>query len=197
MRPSRSLRLTGALALAVCLGLSACGGDDAAPNDAATNDQNSDGGSGGGDVPGEDAGYGGEAGSVPEDLCALVSAEDVGAVLGETVQAQMTPSGDCQYPGGSATSLYPLISVQQDIGGAGGIEGVQSAAEAALGGTAEPLSVAGGEGFVVNGSSGVSTVSQGAVAAGGFIVSVSLSGGDPAGNTDIIGQLVELTISAL
>lgn len=179
-------------ALALLLLLSACGGDDG--DSAATGDSTDES-----IDESADEGSTIEAAEVPDDVCALASADEVGAILGETVEAQDVPGGGCQYPGETRESLYPTISVAEDVDGAGGIAGAQSGAEMTLGSTAEAITVNGFDGYVISGSLGesTSTVSQGAVAVNGLLVTVSLSGGEAASNAAIITQLLELTVTAI
>ena len=94
MPASRFARLTSGLVrvlsvvlgvLVLSLSLAACGGEDPVTPSDTTGDG------------GESAG--GEAAADPVDVCATVAAEDVGTVIGETVEATPAPPGGCQYSG--------------------------------------------------------------------------------------------------
>ncbi len=135
-------------------------------------------------------------GAVPADVCKLLSAADVSAILGEKVEPKAVPGGGCQFPGGTAKSLYPLITVLEDTPGAGGIDGAKAGAQAATGGTAAPLTVSGVPGFVVTGRMG-GTATQAAVAKKGLIVSVTVSGGEKAGNEKVVSEILKLTLAKL
>jgi hypothetical protein len=180
-------------AFALLLLFSACGGDDSGDSPAMgdSSDQATD------DTTSDDSDNG--TVEVPEDICALVTADEVGAVLGETVEAKDVPGGGCQYAGGTSASLYPTISIAEDVAGAGGIEGAQSGAEMTLNTTGEAITVGGFDGYVVSGSLGssTSTQTQGAVSANGLIVTITMSGGDAAANAPIVTQLLELTLAAI
>ena len=135
-------------------------------------------------------------GAVPVDVCKLLSAADVSAILGEKVEPKAVPGGGCQFPGGTAKSLYPLITVLEDTPGAGGIDGAKAGAQAATGGTAAPLTVGGVSGFVVTGRMG-GTATQAAVAKKGLIVSVTVSGGEKVGNEKVVAEILKLTLAKL
>jgi len=190
-----SIRLATALAVAATLTLSACGGDDA-PSDGAQEsaDTGAEPGEGSVTAPGSEESQPSVA--VPEDLCVLISAEDVGAVLGEPVRAEPAAYG-CSYLGDVRESVYPLITAQEDVEGAGGIAAAQTGAELTVSGTGESLTVDGNPGYVVHGSFGAGTVSQGGVAVNGLIVTVTLSGGEPVANNATVIALLELAAAAV
>jgi hypothetical protein len=139
----------------------------------------------------------GKRAAVPADVCKLLSAADVGAVLGEKVEAKEAPGGGCQFPGGTRKSLYPLVTVQEDFAGAGGIEGAKTGAQLTTRGTATPLVVAGASGYVVTGQVMGSTSTQAAVATRGLIASVTVSGGEKATNEKVVVKILELTLAKL
>lgn len=124
------------------------------------------------------------------DVCKLLSAADVRAILGEKVEPKDVPRG-------TRKSLYPLITVLEDTPGAGGIEGAKTGAKAATGGTPAPLTVSGASGFVVTGQLMGSTSTQGAVAKNGLIVSVTVAGGEKAGNEKVVADILKLTLAKL
>lgn len=139
----------------------------------------------------------GKRAAVPADVCKLVSAADVGAVLGEKVEAKDVPGGGCQFAGGTRKSLYPTLSVAEDFAGAGGIEGAKAGAQATVGGVATPLTVSGASGYVVTGKVATSVSTQAAVAWKGLLVTVTLSGGEKASNEKIAAEIVKLTLAKL
>ncbi|MDP1805161.1 MAG: hypothetical protein Q8K72_08355, partial [Acidimicrobiales bacterium] len=179
---------------ALALVLSACGGDDDSTQSTADDTETTDETTAD-TVAGDDTDT--DKVDVPEDICALVSGEAVGAVLGETVEARDVPGGGCQYAGGTAASLYPTITVAEDADGAGGIDGARAGAEGAVSGTAEDLTVQSHDGYVVTGAVMGSTSSQGALAVDGLIVTVSVAGGEAASNAAAITELLDLTVTAL
>ncbi|CAN5627007.1 hypothetical protein BH09MYX1_BH09MYX1_37410 [soil metagenome] len=134
---------------------------------------------------------------VPGDVCKLLSVAEVGAILGETVEAKPVPGGGCQFAGGTRKSLYPTFTVQEDVPGAGGIEGAKTGAQAVTAGTATSLSVGGVSGYVVTGQTMGATATQAAVAKSGLIVSVTMSGGEKANNEKIATQLLALILPKL
>jgi hypothetical protein len=138
----------------------------------------------------------GKRAAVPADVCKLLSAADVSAILGEKVEPKAVPGGGCQFPGGTAKSLYPTISVQEDTPGAGGIDGAKAGAQATTGGTASPLTVGGASGYVVTGRLG-STATQAAVAKNGLIVTVTVSGGAKAGNEKVVTDILKLVVAKI
>ena len=86
--------------------------------------------------------------------------------------------------------------MQED--GGDGLATAQADAETALGAAAEPVTVGEATGFVVSGTLvGGRTASQGAVALEGLIVSVTVTGGDPAANVGVVTRLLELTLAGL
>jgi len=139
----------------------------------------------------------GKRAAVPADVCALLSAADVGAILGEKVEARPVPGGGCQYPGGTRASLYPTISIAEDFAGAGGIEGARTGGAAATGGVATPLTVGGAPGYVVTGARMGSTTTQAAVAIHGLLATVTLAGGEKTGNEKIAASILKLAIAKL
>lgn len=134
-------RSAGFLAIALTLSISACGGDDAPPS--ATE-------SGGGSPAPVDYPI--------DDVCAILSTEDVGNVLGRDVEATPSP-GSCTFASAGGDSSPSVISVLEDPGG--GLESAQPESESALGAAAEPLDVGGNQGYVVIGAQGETSVLRG------------------------------------
>ena len=135
--------------------------------------------------------------SVPGDVCALLSAAAVGAILGETVEAKAVPGGGCQFAGGTRKSLYPTISIAEDVAGAGGIKGAKSGAQAVTGGVASPLGVGGVTGYVVTGKMGGSVASQAAVSIHGLLVTATVSGGEKESNEKVLAEILKLAVVKL
>ncbi len=135
--------------------------------------------------------------AVPADVCSLLSAADVGVVLGEKVESKEVPGGGCQFPGGTRKSLYPTVSVAEDVAGAGGIEGAKTGAQGTVGGVTSPLTVNGASGYVVTGKIMNSTSTQAAVATKGLIVTVTLAGGEKATNEKIAADILKLALVKL
>jgi hypothetical protein len=147
-----------------------------------------------GDAGAAPSGPAGKRAAAPADVCKLLSVTDVGAILGEKVEAKQAPGGGCQFAGGTRQSLYPLVTVTEDFAGAGGIDGSKSGAQATTGAVATPLTVGGASGYVVTGKLLGSTSTQGAVATRGLLVSVTLAGGEKASNEKVVTKLLELTL---
>ncbi len=142
---------------------------------------------------------GGEAATVPSDVCALFDNATVSALVGETVVGEPTPNGGCRYPASTAQSLAPIIEIAPDFEGAGGIAGAQSGVEAMVGTPAAPLTVGGYSGYLVSGTvPGTSMMlSQGAVAVKGLIVTIGATGPDAAQNAAVITALMETVVGKL
>lgn len=189
LRP-RSSRLAAGL-VALTLLLAACGGDDG--DSTSSGDTTADAGTDAGDD-----GTGGERAEVPDDVCALVTAEQVAAVTGEAgVIAEDVPGGGCRYPGEDVrNTVAPTISIAEDVAGAGGITAAQMGAEAALGGTAEAITVDGAPGYLISGEVMGFSSTQAAVAHDGLIITVGVNGSDPA-NAQRAEQLLQITLDAL
>jgi len=135
---------------------------------------------------------------VPEDLCALVSAEDVSAVVAETVAiGEAAEAGACIYQAGSTEDLVVSLGLVAE-GDIGGLEGARSQLEETVGATSVPVTVIDNEGFVASGTLSGRPFSSGAAALdNGLLVIVTLGNGDPVRHTEQITQLLELTIGAL
>ncbi len=135
--------------------------------------------------------------AVPADVCSLLPAAAVSKILGETVEGRAVPGGGCQFPGGTAASLYPTVSIALDSPGAGGIDGAKAGAQATLGSTATPFTTGDAGGYLITGTAMGSTSTQGAVATRGLIVTVSVAGGAKATNEPIVGELLKLAVAGL
>lgn len=135
---------------------------------------------------------------MPEDLCAVVSAEEVSAVVAETVAiGEEAELGSCIYQAGSTEDLVVALGLVTQ-GEAGGLEGARSQVEQTVGAPSVPVTVSGNEGFVASGTLSGRPFSSGAIALDfGLLVVVTLANGDPERQTDLVTQLLELTTGAL
>jgi hypothetical protein len=168
-----------ALVLVLGLGLNACGGDDTGSTAPAR-----DGGSQTTAASADDGGDG-EAATIPDDVCALVSAAEVGAILGETVDPQPAPQGGCTYNGESRDSLYPNIYLED-------------AADSDITGVGDPISVDGHDGFIRDsGAATGASVFEGVLVVDDILVRVVVNSDDLAGDRATVIELLKLTASEL
>lgn len=188
MSVSRSLRV-GIAALGLTLVLGACGGGGSDDKDSASDDTKST----------TSVADGGDTADVPSDICALVSADKIAAITGETeVTANDVPGGGCQYKDGSARGVYPTVDIKPADDYAGGIEGSQTGAEAVTGGTAEPITVGTAKGYFVSGNKVGASVSQAAVETdNGLIIIVSMAGADFAAQKQYAPKILQLFVDAV
>lgn len=200
-------RRVAALALAsmLCVACGSDSDDSAASDDAPTTEQVNDNPLGEGTVAPDtetddaDAGDSGDADSndsgdaltPPEDLCLVVTADDIAPITGEAgVSARTDPFG-CTYSGEDVrNSVYPTVSVQENFDGAGGLEGAKAGAQAASGGTATDIEVDGNAGFVVVGSALGSPNTAAVVEYRGLLVSTNLSGDNAAMAEQILATVI-------
>jgi hypothetical protein len=169
-----------ALTLALALAVAGCGGDSGADGAGASEPSGDAGDSSAGEPAGtEDA----------VDVCALVTAEQVGAVLGATVTLSEVPGGGCTFgqEDPRATSVALSSSVVDEA--AGGFDGAVSGVTAVVEG--EPVDVpVGDRGLLVVGPAfgGESDQGGGLVQIGSTLVQVTLlQGGDL--SADEVGAL--------
>lgn len=180
----------GIAALGLTLVLGACGGGGSDDKDSASGDTKSTTTvAADGDVSGE----------VPSDICALVSADKIAAITGETeVTANDVPGGGCQYKDGSARGVYPTVDIKPADDYAGGIEGAQTGAEGVTGGTAEPITVGTATGYFVSGNKSGASASQAAVETdNGLIIIVSMAGADFAAQKQYAPAILKLFVEAV
>jgi hypothetical protein len=179
---SLPIRAASGLALMLVLGtgVTACGGDDNAADTDSTAPAGDD--SSQDTSPSADDG---DAASIPDDVCALLSADEVGAVLGETVEAQPAPQGGCSYNGESRESLYPNIYLED-------------AADSDITGVGDPISVDGHDGFIRDsGAATGASVFEGVLVVDDILVRVVVNSDDMAGQRGTVIKLLELTASKL
>lgn len=188
MTLSRSFRV-GFAALGLTLILGACGGGGSDDKDTASDDTKSTTSVAAGD----------DAAEVPSDICALVSADKIAAITGETdVTANDVPGGGCQYKDGSGRGVYPTVDIKPADDYAGGIEGAQTGAEGVTGGTAEPITVGTAKGYFVSGNKAGASASQAAVETDdGLIVIVSMAGADFAAQKQYAPAILKLFVDAV
>ena len=114
-----------------------------------------------------------------------MSAEEVGAILGETITAAPAPQGGCSYNGESADSLYPQIYFED-------------AALFDITGVGDPISVAGYDGYINDsGAATGASVFEGVIIVDGVLIRVVANSDDIAGDTPFVKQLLELAASSL
>jgi len=173
-------RIACGVALLVTLGLGACGGDDEPAADVSSEDATTK--DGGADASPSSEDKGGPV-KIPADVCDIVAASDVGAILGETVVAEPGPLGSCSYDSESRTSLSPQIYLEDakkfDITGVG-----------------EPITVEGNKGYV-SAVGDSPRVQHGVLIVNGVHIEVVVSSEDLPGAKPTIEKLLALTAKAL
>ena len=195
MNHRRNRCIVASLATFAALALGSCSSDKAADKDddqsAATETNVSTGDT-------SEFGDGSDAGglTVPSDVCALYDNAAVSALLGEEVVGTATPSGGCQFNGSSAASLYPVIEVEL-LEQYGDLATWQASVESVLSAAAQPVTVAGNPGFIVEGAMGEIESTQGALQVQNLLVQVTLASPDAAKNAAAMTGLMELLALAL
>lgn len=106
-------------ATTVLLALTACGSNDDPATPSAT-----------GDKP--DSKTTSAAGKIPEDLCSVFTAEDLGTVVGATVTTETQPGGSCGFTQDDPRAVSGSVSAMADDQGTGGFEAAQSGASGAM-----------------------------------------------------------------
>ncbi|SDD73538.1 hypothetical protein [Nocardioides lianchengensis] len=157
-------RTLPALALAAALAvLTSCGGDESSGSSGSSSaDSPADGGSGSSELV---------------DVCSLVSAEDVGEVLGATVTTTEVPGGGCSFNQEDPRAVSASIVATPYDEGSGGMDGTRQGVTGVLdGATAETLGGVGDDAFVAVGTAlgGENQQGGGAVLVGGTTVQVSV-----------------------
>lgn len=191
MSLSRSFRV-GIAALGLTVVLGACGGGGSDDKDTASGDTKATTTAAASDDSSD-------AAEVPEDICALVTADKIAAITGETgVTANDVPGGGCQYKDASARGVYPTVDIKPAADYAGGIEGAQTGAEGVTGGTAESITVGTATGYFVAGKASGASASQAAVETdNGLIIIVSMAGADFAAHRSYAPAILKLFVDAL
>ncbi|WP_375383912.1 hypothetical protein [uncultured Microbacterium sp.] len=121
--------------------------------------------------------------TAPEDVCTLVTAEEIGAALGAPVTIKTGPSGDCEFSQEDPRATSGMVGV---IAGAGGgydayVEGIKGSILQPQ--IVEPPAIGSRALIGVGGSPYSETTLQaaGVAEAGGLLATVNLLGpGDPA-----------------
>ena len=144
-----------------------------------------------GDTDSSDSSDSGDALTPPEDLCLVVTADDIAPITGEAgVSARTDPFG-CTYSGEDVrNSVYPTVSVQENFDGADGLEGAKSGAQSVSGGTATDIEIDGNPGFVVVGNAMGSPSTAAVVEYRGLLVSANLSGDNAAMAEQILTTVI-------
>ena len=126
------------------------------------------------------------------EVCNLLNAETVGSILQEEVTPQPAATGGCIYAGPSAASPSPLVTITPDSTGQGLAE-ARSAAQASVATTVEDVTVGGLPGYLAL------DAGMGAIGAAkdGNVVTIIVTGGEPATNGPILTQLLEHTLDAM
>ncbi len=185
----RAARIVGLAGLLVVV-LSACGGQDEgrrsssaqAPIPAAEDTS----------IAPEQDGNGGGADVI--DACLLVTLEELGDVLDQTVMVSATEPGACTFAVGSPDDLTVRVDAYGDDGE--GLEGVFSELEAGVSGTVEPVVIGDIEGLMFTGTTFDVPSTTGAVVLEGLIIVINFygNGGDPVTNVEAVTQLLEFAI---
>lgn len=131
--------LASAIALSVLTITAACGSDDD-PADSAGDDpgtsQSTDAGTDPGTDPGADEEPDAEPPaddvSLPDDVCSLLTAEEVSEAVGVTVTLEAGPSGDCAFGEEDPRGISGLVGVVRDAGSNGGYDAYLSGISATL-----------------------------------------------------------------
>ena len=193
---SRSLsRRTSAVALigALALSMAGCGGDDASDKAPSSSNGDNDPGT----APGADGA------DLPE-ICDLVTAEEVGEVLGATVALEPGPSGaDCEFSIPDDVRGYSgtLGALSVDTGN-GGFDALQSGAGAVMDDPADhDVDVADG-GFVTTGTvfGGENLQSSGGALVGGVAYTATVIQGSGHSEEEMVAitqQLLELVVGKI
>ncbi len=174
------MSLTRTLAVSTVLAtlfLAGCGGDDGDDGGKADDSPSASSNEPDSDVTeSEDTA---EEASGPFGICGLITAEEMGDVLGGPVVAQEIPGGGCNFTQNAdprAASAALNETTVDDF--AGGFEGTRSGVTAVVEGEVEDLEGVGDEAFVVAGSGtggmGASVIGAGAVLIGDTVVQVTL-----------------------
>ncbi len=183
--PKTFTRIALGILLALAFGSGACGGGD-------SND---------GNVPAEDAGSGDQTSDdqasnndgddskddtgkveIPKEVCDILSAEEVGAVVG-TVTSKPGPQGSCTYDSEARDGLFPTIYLKD-------------AADFAIKGIGQPFEIDGNPGYV-SAVAESTQVQHGVLIVDGIYIEVVVNSTDLAAATPKIKELLTLTASKL
>jgi hypothetical protein len=152
--------------------LGACSDDSESPGDTAEPDTT--------EVSTEDDGVVTE---VPAEACDVISAEEVGAVVGDTITAAPGPRQSCTYTGEDSERLWPSIYFEEFSQFDFGPEGQR-----------DPISVAGYEGYILDaGAAGI----EGVLTVDSVVIRVVAASDDIPGDTPVVEDLLELAAGKL
>jgi len=126
---------------------------------------------------------GGAVTEVPAEACDVISAEEVAAVVGDTITATPGPRQSCTFTGEDSERLWPTIYFEEfgtfDFGP--GLEG-------------DPISVAGYEGYILD--AGVAGI-EGVLTVDSVVIRVVAASDDIPGDTPVVEDLLELAAGKL
>lgn len=111
--------LVGAVAVALLTVTSGCGSDDESSEGAGGEQGTSDTTAAG--EPGADQPRGDDV-TLPEDVCTLLTADEVSAAVGATVTLSTGPGGDCAFTEDDPRAISGLIGVVGDADSNGGYD---------------------------------------------------------------------------
>ncbi|CAN5587351.1 hypothetical protein BH11ACT8_BH11ACT8_08470 [soil metagenome] len=189
--PLAAVTLAAALLLPAGL-LSACGSDEeptaaGSPSPAAVDDGAGDPSTDAAEEPSEPVDTG--SGEVA-DICTLVTAEEIGDVVGGTVTSEEVPGGGCSFSQDDPRAPSVSLSTTPYDEGNGGLEGAKAGVGGVIDGTVPDLDVGDGAFLVVGPAlGGDNEQGGGAVHLGASLVQVTLTQGNGL-STEVVTGLV-------
>lgn len=137
-----------------------------------------------------------DAGGKATDLCPLITAADMSALLGYEVAFKRDPSDGCSYDSVKADArTEPSVGISSTllVDGAGDFAGTKSGATAAAQGTAVDLPGVGDEAFTVTSGPAASfNICQAVALVGKQVVTVSVTGGGEANRAKLAPVATEV-----
>lgn len=135
-------------------------------------------------------------GSEATDLCPLITAADMSALLGYEVAFKRDPSNGCSYDSVKADArTEPSVGIASIllVDGAGDFAGTKSGATAAAQGVAVDLPGVGDMAFTVtSGEAAGFNIGQAIALVGGQVITVSVTGGGEAGRAKLAPTATEV-----